>query len=94
MVLLIHDWDGITEYEKTRTRMLKEKGYSVFAADLFRKGVRPEKIEDRRKLTGELYSNREKMRSLMVGALKKARSLGAQVDNGVAMGYCFGVTTD
>ena len=40
-VLLIHDWDGLTEYEVKRANMLGAKGYSVFAADLFGVGVRP-----------------------------------------------------
>lgn len=91
-VLLIHDWDGLTTYEKTRSQMIAKKGYSVFAADLFGKGVRPDKIEDKKKLTGELYNNRNKMRTLLRGALGEAQRLGANVDNGVALGYCFGGT--
>jgi len=89
-ILLVHDWDGLTDYEIKRTHMLTDLGYAVFAADLFGKGVRPAEIEDRRRLTGELYKDREKMRSLMKGALKAAAAKGAHVENGVAMGYCFG----
>ena len=37
LVLLIHDWDGLTDYEVKRANMLAEMGYSVFAADLFGK---------------------------------------------------------
>ena len=40
LVLLIHDWDGLTEYEKNRAKMLADKGYAVMAADLFGAGVR------------------------------------------------------
>ena len=90
LVLLIHDWDGLTDYEIKRANMLAEMGYAVFAADLFGAGVRPEAVDDKRRHTGELYKDREKMRSLMSGALEEAASLGAQVDNAVAMGYCFG----
>ena len=89
-VLLIHDWDGLTDYEITRARMLAKLGYTVFAADLFGKGIRPEKIEDKKRLTDELYKDRTKMRALMHGALVEAGRLGARVDNGVAVGYCFG----
>ena len=35
LVLLLHDWDGLTDYEKKRAAMFKEEGYAVFAADLF-----------------------------------------------------------
>lgn len=90
LVLLIHDWDGLTDYEVERAEMLAEMGYSVFAADLFGAGERPTKVVDKRQHTGELYKNREKMRSLMTGALEKATSLGGNSSNAVAMGYCFG----
>lgn len=89
-ILLLHDWDGLTEYEVTRADMLAELGYTVFAADLFGAGVRPTKVEDRRQHTGELYRDRQKMRALMNGALTAARAQGARVDHAVAMGYCFG----
>ena len=90
MVFLIHDWDGLTDYEVKRAEMLAEMGYAVFAADLFGAGVRPTKMEDRRQHTGELYTDRAKMRALMIGALETAKAKGANVGNAVAMGYCFG----
>jgi dienelactone hydrolase len=89
-VLLIHDWDGLTDYEVKRANMLAELGYSVFALDLFGAGVRPTKVTDKRQHTGELYKNREKMRALMKGALDTARDKGARIDNAVMAGYCFG----
>lgn len=65
LILLIHDWDGLTDYEVKRSNMLADLGYSVFAADLFGKGIRPVELDEKRKLTGELYSNRQKMRDLL-----------------------------
>ncbi|MFN2287768.1 MAG: dienelactone hydrolase family protein [Chromatocurvus sp.] len=90
LVLLIHDWDGLTGYEKQRADMLANTGYSVFAVDLFGEGIRPEKVEDRRQHTGELYRDREKMRAIMQGALAAAGEQGADIGNAVAAGYCFG----
>jgi dienelactone hydrolase len=89
-VLLIHDWDGLTDYEVKRADMLAAEGYAVFAADLFGAGVRPTKVEDRRQHTGELYKDRAKMRALIQGALDAAQAQGANVGNAVVMGYCFG----
>ena len=89
-LLLIHDWDGLTDYEVKRADMLADLGYAVFALDLFGAGVRPTQMEDKRQHTGELYKDREKMRALMQGALDAARKKGANVENGVAFGYCFG----
>jgi dienelactone hydrolase len=90
LVLLIHDWDGLTDYEVIRANMLADLGYAVFAMDLFGAGVRPTAVTDKRQHTGELYKNRQKMRALMNGALDEARKKGANVDNAVAAGYCFG----
>jgi dienelactone hydrolase len=90
MVLLVHDWDGLTDYEVKRADMLADMGYAVFAADLFGAGVRPTEVTDKKQHTGELYKDREKMRSLLEGAMSKAKELGGNTDNSVAMGYCFG----
>ena len=90
LVLLIHDWDGLTDYEVKRANMLAELGYSVMAADLFGKDVRPTEVKDKRQHTGELYKDRAKMRALMNGAMDAAMSKGAKPTKKVAMGYCFG----
>jgi dienelactone hydrolase len=90
MVILVHDWDGLTDYEVKRAQMLAELGYSVFAVDLFGAGVRPTKVEDRRQHTGELYKDRQKMRKLLHGALDTAKAQGLNTGNVVAAGYCFG----
>ena len=90
LVLLIHDWDGLTDYEVKRANMLADMGYAVFAADLFGAGVRPTEVKDKRQHTGELYKDRDKMRALIQAALETAKSKGANVRNAVAMGYCFG----
>jgi dienelactone hydrolase len=90
LVLLIHDWDGLTDYEVKRAQMLAEQGYAVFAADLFGAGIRPTEVVDKRQHTGELYKDRAKMRALIHGALATAKSKGADTSNTVVMGYCFG----
>ncbi len=90
LVLLIHDWDGLTDYEVKRAEMLAELGYTVFAADLFGKGVRPTEMVDKRQHTGALFKDRAKLRALMQGALDAAKEQGGDVTNAVSMGYCFG----
>lgn len=90
LVVLLHDWDGLTEYEIQRAQILAQQGYAVFAADLFGAGIRPTEDADKRQHTGELYQDRAKMRSLIQAALLKAGELGADTDNAVVMGYCFG----
>jgi dienelactone hydrolase len=88
LVLIVHDWDGLTDYEIKRADMLAELGYDAFAADLYGKGNRPTEIADRKKETGRLYEDRARMRKLLLGGLDEARKAGA--GNAVVMGYCFG----
>lgn len=90
LVLLVHDWDGLTDYEIKRAGMLAEMGYAVFALDLFGAGNRPTEMKDKRQHTGELYKDREKMRRLLQGGVDAAKTLHADTQNAVMMGYCFG----
>ncbi|SHG91100.1 dienelactone hydrolase family protein [Ferrimonas marina] len=90
LVIIVHDWDGLTHYERTRASMLKEQGYSVFAVDLYGKGNRPESTEDKRAMTQSLYQDRDKMRKLMDASLSHAVALGGNAENAAVVGYCFG----
>lgn len=91
-ILLIHDWDGLTDYERKRADMLASEGYNVLAADMFGKGIRPTNMEENKRLTGALYDDRSKMRRLLQGALNAGQKQGNDVRTGVTMGYCFGGT--
>ncbi|MBP9708304.1 MAG: dienelactone hydrolase family protein [Oligoflexales bacterium] len=90
LVFIIHDWDGIGEYEVKRAEMLANLGYSVFAIDMFGKGIRPKDDKDKKILTSELYGDRKKMRQLINAGIEEARKLGLNTNNAVMLGYCFG----
>lgn len=87
-VVLIHDWDGLTDYEKKRADMLAEQGYNAFAIDLYGKGVRPDTMEGNRAETQKLYDDRATMRALMTAGLEAAAA--NDVATPVVAGYCFG----
>jgi dienelactone hydrolase len=89
LVLIVHDWDGLGDYEARRAEMLAELGYDAFALDLFGAGNRPDTVDARRAATGALYENRERMRALLTGGLAEAQRLSEAAET-VAMGYCFG----
>lgn len=89
LVIVIHDWDGLDGYEKTRAEMLADEGYHAFAVDLYGKGNRPDTTEGKKALVGQLYNDRETMRTRILGGLEKARQMSGQSD-AVVMGYCFG----
>lgn len=88
LVLIIHDWDGLTDYEVKRSEMLAGMGYDAFALDLFGKGNRPTETAAKKAETGKLYKDRAAMLSLVLGGLAAAqRQVGGDA---VVMGYCFG----
>lgn len=88
LVIVVHDWDGLTKYEEKRVNMLAEMGYDAFALDLYGKGNRPKKTGAKKAETAKLYKDRAKMRSLLLGGLDAARKLSG--GKTVVMGYCFG----
>lgn len=91
VVLLIHDRDGIDEYEQRRVQMLAERGYAAFAADLYGQGVRPTTTEESQAQSGMLYSDRDTMRQRLFAGLAQAQSMaGVDPERAVAIGYCFG----
>lgn len=88
LVLIVHDWDGMTDYERQRADMLAEMGYDAFALDMF--GSMPaETMDERRATTGALYGDRERMRALIGAGVAKAREMSPDGAMVVA-GYCFG----
>src|SRR5215510_1725168 len=40
-ILVVHQWKGLSDYEKKRSEMLAKLGYNVFAVDIYGKGIRP-----------------------------------------------------
>ncbi|MCI5075189.1 dienelactone hydrolase family protein [Oricola sp.] len=88
LVLIVHDWDGMTDYERQRADMLAEMGFNAFALDMF--GDTPaETVEQRQAATGALYGDRDRMRALIDAGVAKAREMAP--DGGlVVAGYCFG----
>lgn len=92
LVIIIHDWDGLTEYEQKRADMLAELGYAAFAADLYGKGIRPTEFKDKHARATALYQDRGEMRARIKGALKAARDKKADISNAALIGYCFGGT--
>ncbi len=88
LVVVIHDWDGLTGYEEKRVNMLSKMGYDAFAVDLYGKGNRPVETGAKKAETGKLYKDRAKMRTLILAGLAEARKMSDKPT--VVMGYCFG----
>lgn len=91
-VLIVHQWTGLTDYEKMRARMLAEMGYNVFALDIYGKGIRPKPPESG-KMAGKFKGDRALYRKRLSDGLAVLKGL-PQTDAGkvAAIGYCFGGT--
>ncbi|ODA67134.1 Dienelactone hydrolase family protein [Methyloligella halotolerans] len=72
LVLVVQDWDGLTDYEKKRADMLSALGYDAFALDLYGKGNRPKETGARKAEMEGLYEDRQRMRKLLLGGLAEA----------------------
>ncbi len=91
-VLIIHQWTGLTDYEKMRARSLAEMGYNVFAADVYGKGIRPQPPAAGEE-AGKYKADRALFRARMLAGLEILKS-DERTDSSriAAIGYCFGGT--
>ena len=94
VVLIVHQWKGLSDYEKKRAEMLAKLGYVAFAVDIYGKGVRPKEVSEASKMAGKFKNDRELLRKRVRAGLDQARKhQRADPSNVAAIGYCFGGTT-
>jgi len=92
-VLVVHQWLGLTDYEKSRCQQLAELGYVAFALDIYGKGVRPKNPQEAAKLSSEYKQDRELYRRRLNLGLEQLRAQpGVAKEQIAAIGYCFGGT--
>jgi dienelactone hydrolase len=93
-VLIVHQWMGLTDYEKMRARMLAEMGYVAFCADIYGKGIRPTTVQEAGAQAGKFKGDRQLLRARVNAGLDTLKQ-NDLVDPGrvAAIGYCFGGTT-
>lgn len=93
-ILVVHQWKGLTDYEKKRCQMLAEMGYVAFAADIYGRGVRPSSVAEAGKLAGQYKGDRPLLRERVKAGLETLKSMRSVDSKKIAaIGYCFGGTT-
>jgi dienelactone hydrolase len=93
-VLVVHQWLGITDYEKHRAEMLARLGYVAFCADIYGKDSRPKDPTEAGALAGKYKSDRPLLRKRVIAGLAQLEKSELVDPNRVAaIGYCFGGTT-
>jgi dienelactone hydrolase len=90
-VLLAHAWDGLNEHMREIANTYAARGYLVFAADVYGKGVRGDVNGDNSHLMNPLMGDRAAIQARMVRALEEMKAHPLADDTKVvAMGWCFG----
>lgn len=89
-VLIVHDWDGMTEYEERRAEMLAALGYTAFAIDVYGADEDPQGMDEYRALSGAMYQDRDAFRERLMGAIAEAANIPGATETQVMIGYCFG----
>lgn len=92
-VLIVHQWMGLTDYEKGRAKQLAELGYVVFALDIYGTDFSPTSMQEAGKAAGAFKNNRALFRKRLKLGLDQLKQV-AHVDPKriAAIGYCFGGT--
>jgi dienelactone hydrolase len=92
-VLIVHQWKGLTEYEKKRAEMLARLGYNVFALDIYGKGIRPQSSQEAGAEAGKYKKDRALLRvRAQAGLAVLQKHELTDRDRVAAIGYCFGGT--
>ncbi|TWU59404.1 Dienelactone hydrolase family protein [Rubripirellula tenax] len=92
-VLVVHQWMGLTDYEKGRCQQLAELGCVAFALDIYGQGVRPADTAEAGKTAGKYKGDRDLYRRRLNLGLNQLQGR-SDVDGKriAAIGYCFGGT--
>ncbi len=72
-VLVVHQWLGLTDYEKHRAEMLAQLGYVAFCADIYGKDNRSKDVGEAGALAGKFKSDRALLRARVNAGLDALR---------------------
>lgn len=93
-VLIVHQWMGLTDYEKGRAEQLAKLGYVVFALDIYGTDFSPTNMQEAGKASGTFKNDRKLFRKRLNLGLKQLIQSERPIDPEriTAIGYCFGGT--
>lgn len=93
-ILVVHEWWGLNDYTKSRTRQLAEMGYVAFAADMYGDGKTTRDPKE-----AQAWSSAVSSQPGMLAARSKAgldvmrKEKVTDVERMAAIGFCFGGST-
>ena len=91
-ILILPAWKGIDKLSKDTAEKLANLGYYAFVADIYSEGNYPKDNAEAGKNAGFYKKNYEAYQKRISLALQQLIRSGANPDNIVVIGYCFGGT--
>jgi len=91
-ILILPAWMGINNHSKEVATQLSNLGYHAFIADIYGEGKYPNTTQEAGQLAGNYKSNPDLYQKRIQAALDALIKSGADVNNIVVIGYCFGGT--
>ena len=91
-ILILPAWMGIDQHSKDTAENLSKLGYHAFVADIYGEGNYPKDFKEAGKSAGFYKTNFKDYHRRIALALEQLIRSGANPDNIVVIGYCFGGT--
>ena len=91
-ILILPAWMGIDDHAKDSANQLATIGYNTFVADIYGADKRPTNFKEAGELAGYFKKNIKEYQTRIQLALDQLIKQGANPDDIVVMGYCFGGT--
>lgn len=91
-ILILPAWMGIDKLSKDTAENLSKLGYYAFVADIYGEGNYPKDTKEAGKNAGFYKTNFKDYHQRIAVALEQLIKSGANPDNIVIIGYCFGGT--
>ena len=91
-ILILPAWMGIDKLSKDTAENLSKLGYCAFVADIYGEGNYPKDYKEAGQKAGFFKTNFKDYQNRIALALEQLIRLGANPENIVVIGYCFGGT--
>ncbi|MEC4005216.1 dienelactone hydrolase family protein [Flavobacterium sp. SUN052] len=91
-ILILPAWMGIDDHAKESATDLSKLGYNTFVADIYGVGNKPTNFQEAGQKAGYYKKNIQEYQKRIQLALDELVKQGANPDEIVVMGYCFGGT--
>ncbi len=89
-IVIIHQWMGLSQHEKTTADKLGALGYHTLAADIYGEDIHPKNAQEAGEQAGYYKTNYLIYQSRIKAAIDQLIKQGADVDNIAVIGFCFG----